>query len=305
LKAILSIFVIVLFCASPAAQCASSESELFQAFWAAVDQDDERALRKLVDPDHRPRNLSIYLEQYVAFMATVRTRLPDRSAYGYALVEPQQLPEYDPSIPALFKANQLDVYPVAADAFLQLTVKEESGLAELELIPLNQQDGQWWLVFPQESVAWPGLESRFRARQEQRAAGDPGLVPLPVHVELPAYPASMAESATSGCARIGFVIDTDGQPDESHSAQSEPSGLPGRAARDALKKWRFTPPAQLITSELVFVFLAASADAEGVAQLAAGCGGQLENSFVITPTGGADINRSLKPPQQSAPEKRY
>lgn len=305
----LALFVTVLASGPVSAEVVPADT-LVAAYWAAVDEGDERAMRDLVHPDSRSRNLTDYLDQYMALMQSVRQRYPDRAAYGSAVIEVPQMPAYDASLPALYKDDQLEIYPVAANAFLQLSLSLDSGAAEVDVLPLSQMDGQWWLVFPIESIAWSGMEQRFAARLAAQQAGAAGTAatssppPLPVHVEMPAYPLSMAQSNSSGCARVTFAIDDKGRPDDVQAAQSEPSGLPGKDVRQAMKKWRFAPNAAGMSDELVFVFLAAANDAETAKALAAQCGGNLESSFLITPGGSANAARLLQGPQ-TAPDARY
>lgn len=279
---------------------------LVASYWAAVDEGDAHAMRDLVHPDSRSRNLTAYLDQYMDLMAAVRERYPDASAYGFTVTEVAQMPAYDASIPALFKDQQLEVYPVTADAFLQLNIKLDTGAAEVDVLPLSQLDGQWWLVFPVESIAWAGMEARFAARLAAQQAGADGgqSPPLPIHVELPAYPLSMAQSKSSGCARVTLAIDKEGKADDVEAAQSEPSGLPGKDVRQAVKKWRYAGNAAGMTDELVFVFLAAPNEVEAAKTLAMQCGGSLETSFLITPSGSLNSTRLLQG-SQAAPDARY
>jgi len=298
-------FLVVLSLAGPVhAADVTTADDLYEAFWSAVDKGSARDMRKLVHKDSHSQNLRAYLDQYLAVMQAVRTRYPDHSQYGFSLLESSQVPNYDVDIPAALKSGQLDVYPTPADVFLQLHLAIESGLAEIDLLPVSQQDGQWWLVVPEESIAWPGLEARFSERQAQKSRGEPTQVIMPTHVELPAFPPSMMSASTSGCARVSFTVDVEGEPGNLSAAHSEPSGLPGREARDSMRKWRFVKGSTPIQGEQGFVFLAESLELAGVENLAKKCGVELADSFLITPTASGDPNRMLQMPQGS-PDARY
>jgi TonB family protein len=284
-----------------------SEADLFKRFWAMVDKGNARELRKLVHKDSRSRNLNIYLEQYIGMMGAIRQRYPDAAAYKFSALDASEVEGFDSTIPALFKDDQLDVYPLAIPAFLQLLLELDGSYAEIDTLPIALDDGDWRLVFPVESISWPGLERRLTARIEQHRENLPlsAVDPLPIHVELPAFPGEMARAEQSGCARIQFQLDSDGHPDDLQALQSEPSGLAGRDARSALRKWRFAAIGEAISSELLFVFLANPASVEDLQTWAESCGGRFEEAFVITPAGADGFSRPLEFERSSQTDSRY
>lgn len=299
--------IMVVFLTSPVATyAADSEDSLVSQFWQAIDEQDNKALRKLVTPEARDRNLNAYLDQYIKLLNNLRSRYPDDSAYGFRLIAENEMKNYDASVPALFKDDQLEIYPMRASAFLELTLKLDSGLAEIDVLPVSVDGKDWGFIFPAESIAWPGLEQRFRDRMNQPGGPSP-LAPnslIPLHVELPVYPPAMTGDSESGCARVGYSLQPDGVPFDIETLQSEPTALPGKAARKAFRKWKFIPGGQEVKSEFLFLFLADSEDIEVAAQLAQQCGGTLNDSFLITPTGLVDPAR-IPQFQQNTPDTRY
>lgn len=58
----------------------------------------------------------------------------------------------------------------------------------------------------------------------------------------PEYPRLAAKRGIQGCARIGFVIDSDGSVDETRILVEHPTPAKfGKAAERAVKKWKFMP----------------------------------------------------------------
>ena len=58
----------------------------------------------------------------------------------------------------------------------------------------------------------------------------------------PEYPRMAAKRGVQGCARVGFVIDTDGSVNESRILVEHPTAAKfGKAAERAVKKWAFMP----------------------------------------------------------------
>jgi hypothetical protein len=200
----------------------------------ALVRSDVAAVRDLADTRRGGRQQEAWL---LAWVGSVHGEAPEPGAsWEFRITHADASEAYDPSINSYRIQGGIRVLDTAPDLFLTW---RQNGREER--VGLLLEDGVWRWAWPLEEVRGDEIEQAFNARQSLRRRGAAlrGLPPLPLHVENPLAPASMVDSG-GGCARMLFTVRADGEVTDIRF-NARPSSAYGKAARDALSRWRFAP----------------------------------------------------------------
>lgn len=213
------------------------------------DREDFTEARRLLALIEKADKAHPALERLQTSIATAETNVSRRAEQQQLTAEQEALRRQQ------LERERLEQQRIAQEqAAQELVAQQQTAAAEAARQESARQEAERQEAARQEA-ARQEAERQEAARQAAAARPAPAASELrAISTPLPSYPAEAARSGTSGEVQVEFTVGVDGSVTNVRVVRATPPRVFDREATNAVRRWRFEPVSEPVTTRRVIAF---------------------------------------------------